>query len=187
MSRRAGYTLVEFAVVVIIVGLCAGALLERLQRTQELAERAAMEATLRLIRTGLQIRLAELILANRQAEAPRLEVENPTLWLSEKPPNYAGEYREPAERGAWYYDAQRRELVYVVNLGRGLDGVGEAKQLRFRAKLLFDPVQAPGGVVRSVTGITLEPVRAYRWSGTAFEAILAQVLLEYQGHASDFL
>jgi hypothetical protein len=37
--------------------------LERLRFYQEIAEKASMEATLRQIKTGLQIRLAELIIA----------------------------------------------------------------------------------------------------------------------------
>lgn len=161
-----GFTLFELIVAIIIISLLAGAALERLFFYQELAEKAAMESTLRVVKTGLQVRLAELILARREAEAPQLETENPTRWLAEKPVNYAGEYREPPEQGNWYFDARRRELVYAANRGNSLKTrvISGAKQLRFRVKLLTDRIDAPGGPVEAVSGITLVPVYPYLWS-----------------------
>ena len=79
-ARPRGFSLLELVVVIIVASLIGTALLNRLRLYQELAERAAMESTLRLIKTGLQLRLAELIIANRQGEAGRLETEDPTRW-----------------------------------------------------------------------------------------------------------
>lgn len=167
-ARQSGFTLFELVVVIAIFGVLWTVLLERLHRYQELAERAAMEATLRLVKTGLQVRLAELIATRREAEAVRLETENPMEALESKPANYGGEYRSPPQPGTWYYDARARELVYVVNTGGGLqlEAGAPEKELRFRAQLVRDRVLAPGGAVESVTGVTLVPVRSYRWSAT---------------------
>ena len=131
-----------------------------------LAEKAAMETAVRTIKTGLQVRLAELIVTNRQAEAAALENEDPIKWLDEKPANYGGTYREPPERGNWYFDASPRQLVYVVNTGNRLELVValEPKEIRFRARLLRDRINTSGGAVESVTGVTLAPVQSYRWS-----------------------
>lgn len=175
--RERGFTLLELVIVIAIYSVLIGVLLDRLNYYQELAEKAAMESTLRTIKTGLQIRLAELIVTNRQAEAASLEAEDPVRWLDDKPPNYGGSYRKPPKPGAWYFDAPERQLVYVVNVGNRLElGAGqEPKELRFQARLVKDRVQAAGGPVEGVSGVTLAPVRPYRWSRAADGGILARV------------
>jgi prepilin-type N-terminal cleavage/methylation domain-containing protein len=163
--RERGYTLFEFAAAIVILSILAAVLLTRLAFYQEMAEKAAMESMVRVIKTGLQIRLAELIIGNRQGEAETLEVEDPMQWLEPRPHNYAGAYREPPTLGKWYFDATARQLVYVVNTGNRLDlaTAADAKQIRFRARLLKDRLNVGGAVVESVTGITLTAVTPYRW------------------------
>ncbi|MCC7484194.1 MAG: prepilin-type N-terminal cleavage/methylation domain-containing protein [Burkholderiales bacterium] len=165
-ARGRGFSLFELAVAIAIIAAAATVLLERLRFYQEYAERVAMDATVRLVKTGLQIRLAELIVTNRQAEAVELESEDPTRWLDTRPANYAGEYRRPPRPGAWYFDAPRRQLVYAVSSGDRLelpDGAGP-RELRFQARLLRDAVRTGGTTVLSVTGVTVVPVTPYRWS-----------------------
>jgi len=167
LTRRKphGFTLFEFAVAVVIIAILAWVLLTRLAFYQEMAEKAAMESTVRVIKTGLQIRLAELIIGNRQGEAGKLEVGDPMQWLEPRPANYAGAYREPPTLGRWYFDAPARQLVYVVNTGNRLDlaTAGDTKQIRFRAQLLRDRLNVGGAVVESVSGVTLTAVTPYGW------------------------
>jgi prepilin-type N-terminal cleavage/methylation domain-containing protein len=165
--RERGFSILELVVVIVIFSALITALLNRFHHFQELAERAAMESTVRLVKTGLQIRLAELILANQQAEAVTLEIQDPMRWLEPKPGNYGGEYRDPPERGTWYFDARARQLVYVVNTGTRLEldsAAPDRKEIRFQARLLKDRIRAGGATVESVTGVTVAPVRPYRWS-----------------------
>lgn len=165
-ARQRGFTVFELVVVIMVYAVVAALLLDRLDRYRELAEKAAMESTLRGIKTGLQVRLAELILARREAEAGTLEFADPLYWLDDaKPPNYGGAYREPPEPGTWYFDVGSRELVYVVSSGERLeiDGPGPRNELRFRVRLVKSPVQLPGGPVERTSGVALAPVRAYRW------------------------
>jgi general secretion pathway protein G len=124
-----------------------------------------MESTVRVIKTGLQIRLAELIIDNRQGEAARLEVEDPVQWLDARPANYGGSYNGRPVPGQWYFDAVSRQLIYVVNKGDRLElgSSGDAKEIRFRVRLLKDRLNVPGAVVESVTGVTLTVVVPYRW------------------------
>lgn len=163
--RELGFTLFELVVCILVFSVLVTVLLNRLRYYQEAAEKAAMESTARLVKTGLQIRLAELIIANRQAEAAALESEDPTQWLDTRPANYGGEYREPPAPGTWYFDVTARQLVYVVNTGGRLelDSQPDAKQVRFRARLLKDRLQLAGGPLERVTGVTLQPVIPYRW------------------------
>ncbi|MGE0556655.1 MAG: type II secretion system protein [Burkholderiales bacterium] len=161
-----GFSLLELAVVAVVLSALSAILLQRLNYYQEAAERAHFETTLQVYKTGLQIRLAEMILERRENEARRLEDENPTLWLSEKPTNYAGDYPSVPVAGSWYYDKSSRELVYVANTATGLE-VAERdglKQLRFRVQVVRQPVAITGGKVEGIAGIKLAPVSVYRWS-----------------------
>jgi general secretion pathway protein G len=130
-----------------------------------MAETAAMESVVRAVKTGLQLRLADLIATQRQGQAAALEVEDPMRWLDARPDNYGGTYGADVERGNWYFDPGRRHLVYVVNVGDRLEiGTGsETKEIRFQARLLKDRVTFAGGAVESVTTVTLSPVTPYSW------------------------
>jgi general secretion pathway protein G len=164
-GAEAGSSLFEFVIALIIISVLATVLLSRLGYYKEMLEKAAMEATLRNIKTGLQVQLAELIVTNRQSQAARLENEDPLQWLDEKPLNYGGSYRAPPVAGTWYFDQGSRELVYVVNTGSRLelDTGTSPKQVRFRARLLKDRLNLFGNGVEGVAGVSLLPVRPYRW------------------------
>ncbi|MBY0268733.1 MAG: prepilin-type N-terminal cleavage/methylation domain-containing protein [Burkholderiales bacterium] len=161
-----GFSLLELAVVAVVLSVLMAVLLNRLAFYQEAAERAHFETTLRLYKTAAQIRLAELILERREGEAPTLEAENPTLWLSEKPANYAGEYPRQPEPGNWYFDSGNRELVYVANSAAGLvvsGGSNSLKQLRFRVKIVYQAISAGGKQIRGIGGVAITPSIAYQW------------------------
>ena len=164
-AGRRGFTVFELTVVIVVFGVLVTALLARLHYYPELAEKAKMESELRTIKTGLQIKLAELIITNRQAEAGRLEIEDPMQWLDARPANFGGAYSDPPARGKWYFDRGARQLVYAVHNGDrlDLDAGAAAKEIRFRARLLKDQLNLGGVVVESVTGVTLLPVRPYHW------------------------
>jgi prepilin-type N-terminal cleavage/methylation domain-containing protein len=169
MTRRGrgspGFTLVELAVAVAVIAVAVALLLNRLAYHQEMAEKAAMESVVRTVKTGLQLRLAELIATHRQGQAAVLEIEDPMRWLDARPDNYEGFYSGTPERGKWYFDPGKRHLVYIVNAGNRLeiDAVGAAGEIRFQARLLKDRVTFAGGAVDSVTAVTLAPVTPYRW------------------------
>jgi prepilin-type N-terminal cleavage/methylation domain-containing protein len=160
-----GFTLIELMVAIAIIAVAVAVLLNRLAYHQEMAEKAAMESVLRAVKTGLQVRLAELIATQRQAQAAVLEREDPMRWLDAPPDNYGGAYGEAADRGKWYFDSVRRHLVYIVNAGDRLEiGSGAtAGELRFQARLLRDRIKFGGGTVETVTTVTLTPVTPYRW------------------------
>jgi competence protein ComGC len=169
MIRRArrsrGFTVFELAVAATVIGVLAVVLLNRLSYYQEMAEKAAMESMVRMVKTGLQMRLAELIATNRQKEVAALEAVDPIQWLDARPANYGGDYGKGFQRGMWYFDAGPRHLVYVVNVGDRLetDVAGTPKEIRFHAQLVRDRLKSGGATVNSVTAVTLNPVAPYSW------------------------
>jgi prepilin-type N-terminal cleavage/methylation domain-containing protein len=160
-----GFSLFELMVALTLICILAAVLLGRLSLYQELVEKAAMDATVRGIKTGLQIHLAELIIVNRQGEASTLETANPFQWMDVKPPNYGGRYPERPVPGKWYFDEPERQLVYVVSTGNRLELDTRAKtgQIRFRARLLRSRGLGGPGPEESVIGVTLLPVWRYNW------------------------
>jgi len=163
--RQRGFSLLELAVVAVILSILMGLLLERLNFYQEAAEHARFEATLQTYKTALQIRLAELMLERREGEARMLEVENPTRWLSEKPTDYGGHYPQRPEPGVWYFEEASGELVYVANSARRLavEPRNGMKQLRFRVKIIYQPVVVSGKPIQSIGGISLLPSMSFQW------------------------
>lgn len=166
MIRSArGFSLLELSVVVAVWAVLFGVFLERLTFYQEAAEHARFESELQSFKTGLQLRMAELISTNRERELRQMETDNPLLWLGQAPATYSGEYPSNPEPGNWYYDSMTRELVYVPNLKRFLK-ISEFRrpvQLRFRVKISYQPVYAPGGQISGVAGIGLEASTLYQW------------------------
>ncbi len=164
-SRARGFSLLELAVVACVLSVLLAVFLNRLTFYQELAERAQFESTLQAYKTALQIRLAELIVDRREAEARTLEAGNPTELMSTKPANYGGDYPASPRPGTWYFDTGAHELVYVVNTGGRLSRAvtDNPKQLRYKVRVIFQPINAPGGSINSIGGITLVPGRVYQW------------------------
>lgn len=163
-ARRAGFTLIELILVIGVVGVLSATAADRLFYYQERAEKAAMEATLAAVKMGLQIRLAELTVTNRQNLAAELERENPLRWLDEPPANYAGDYHAPPERGAWYFATDAYQLVYVPNNTSYLRWEQrDERELRFQVRLRYEEIELVGGKSKTPAGIAIIPARPYRW------------------------
>lgn len=163
--RQRGFSLLELAVVAVVWVVVFGVFLERLTFYQEAAEHARFESELQIFKTGLQLRMAELISKNREKEARQLESENPLRWLDKPPASFAGEYPERPQPGNWYYDSFNRELVYVINQSRFLkmQDTRQPQQLRFRVQISYQPIDAPGGRVSGIAGITLASTHLFQW------------------------
>lgn len=163
--RQRGFSLIELSVVAVVLMVLLGIFLERLTFYQEAAEHARFESELQQFKTGLQLRMAGLIATNRERGVRELETDNPVRWLDKPPATYAGEYPVRPEAGNWYFDSPARELVYVVNQSRFLtvQDPRQPKQLRFRVRISYQPVDAPGGPINGLAGIALYPLSPFRW------------------------
>lgn len=147
---------------VIIAGICAAILLDRLLDYAEAAEKAAMEATLSQLHSGLYTRMAYFALRNEQARIDALSILSPFASTDAAAKNYLGEFDgvpASAASGHWLFDRARSELVYLPNIRRHLvfaDLQPPPPSLRFKVQLLRG---AEGGY----GGISLRPAVPYQW------------------------
>jgi len=169
----AGFTLLELVVVACIAAILGGILLNRMQFYQRMAEKAAMEQTVGIVRSALNLRVASLIAKNQFTKIHDLVDENPMNWLAQKPANYAGEYfgdraLESVVSGQWYFDLKDRKLVYLVHNHKKFVGKKPTSaRIRFRTRLVFEEnfPGARGQVAgRPVEGVVLEQIDPHVWN-----------------------
>ena len=140
MTRRRGFTLVELIVVLCVIALVFGVALERLERGEELAERAAVEQNVAAINVGLTLMFATLAASGKPEAIARDVGTNPVNVLSRPPENYLGELYAPAANTvagrSWYFDRSTGDMVYVPQRTRFLAFASPANTaLRFRIAL----------------------------------------------------
>ena len=152
----------QSALYVIIAGILAAVLLERLLTYAELAEKSAMEATLSRLQSSLYARVALLALKGEHEAIDALPRRSPFTTGAMQAGNYRGEFVGlPAEfeGGTWLYDQVRNELVYVPTLNRHLlsdPSDPSVKHLLFRLELKRASAEV-------YTGVAVRPVTAYVW------------------------
>jgi len=159
-SRQRNY--LQSGLYLVIAGILAVVLLERLLTYAEAAEKAAMEATLSRLHAGLYARVAFLALRGDYETIDALPRRSPFATAVMQAANYRGEFvgvPPRIEGGNWLYDQVRNELVYVPNLSRYLvadPSDPTTAHLRFRLEVRKASKYA-------FTGVALRPVTAFRW------------------------
>lgn len=157
---RCGFTLVELVGIIFVASLLALVLFDRLLFYQAQAEKTVMEMTVINMRSGLRLRVAELMMQDSMDEVSSLVHENPINWLAAPPSNYIGEFQIPEQNtiptNTWYFDTKRRELVYTLGHDHilGAEPTHETV-MRFRVATVERPLVNGGGAVPKVEGVTL--------------------------------
>lgn len=165
LQRQAGFSKLEFSVVLALMGAMAALALNRLHEVQEIAEKTAVEMTVRNIQSGLRWEMSERIMTKREASIAELAGGNPVRWLEKPPDGYLGEYPAAPDRfppGTWYFDILDKELRYSPVLTRNLECRECARKrgelvLAWRIERAGNPMLGRGDLVR------LLPVVPYRW------------------------
>lgn len=163
--KQRGYTLLEFAVAVMVVGVLAAVLLDRMTYYQAQAERVSLQTTVANLRSTLQIRVEQAKLPGGSLDLTMLAEENPFDWLKSKPVNYAGEYYSPSDEqigaGNWCFDRSDKSVVYLLNNPETFSGP-KTMRLKFKVKLLhlLNTSGAVGTGAGPVVGIDIEQVKA---------------------------
>ena len=159
-SRQRNY--LQAALYVIIAGIAATILLERLLTYAEAAEKSATEVTLSQLHSALYARMAYLAMRGEHGTLEAMATQSPFLAANVKSPNYLGEFDgvpPDAKSGSWLYDRARHELVYVPRLARHLSsptGGDLPVLLRYRVEIYK-------AAKFSYTGVALKPAQAVRW------------------------
>jgi general secretion pathway protein G len=171
-SRPArAFTLIELIAVLLVIAVLAALLADRLLYYQERAEKAAMEQVVVVLRSALQMRAAGLLVRGRIEDIKQLETENPMNWLAERPENYLGVFAgappDDLGPGKWYFDGQRKLLVYLPartrHLVAGKDGQAA---IRFQVRIDVGPLPGEEGRADPLRGIgrmELIAVEPYNW------------------------
>jgi general secretion pathway protein G len=140
-----GFTLFEFAVSVIILGVLAGTLLSRSALYQGEAERVAARQLVATLRAALQVRASEVRRQVGDSGLQMLLEENPFDWLIKKPENYLGEYYSPElekmPTGNWLFDRRDKMLIYLVASQKSFSS-DASNLLKFKVEFAHMPQQA---------------------------------------------
>lgn len=159
-SRQRNY--LQSALYVVIVGVIATLLLERLLTYAEAAEKATMEATVSRVNSALAARLAYLVLRGEHDAIESLPGESPFETVRARVPGYLGQFDgmpPDAEGGTWYFDRMQRELVYLPQRTRHLKpAAGEAAPPSIRYRVEVRRLSA-----RAYSGAALQPVGSWNW------------------------
>lgn len=159
-SRQRNY--MQSGLYVIIAGILAAMLLERLLTYAEIAEKSAMEATLSRLHAAMYTRVAYLTMRGDHTAIEALATQSPFESAAMRSTNYLGEFvglPSGVEDGNWLYDRLRNELVYLPNLKRSFVMRSEDEavpHLRFRLEVL----KTSAG---TYSGVSLRAIGAARW------------------------
>jgi prepilin-type N-terminal cleavage/methylation domain-containing protein len=172
LSRAAaGFSLIELAVVVVVVGILVGVVLDRLLPLIGRAERIAFLQVQSDLQSALLLEAAERITSGESNRLAELASGNPMRLFLKPPLNYLGLLTpgdaDSVPGGSWYYDEQSDRLAYRVGRHTRFDPLGGAKdRVEFRVAFVFEDRDGDSQfdpVRDHFDGLRLEPMHAYRW------------------------
>ena len=169
IDKTRGFTLIELIVVVAVVGMLATIALDRLIWFQGQAEKANMEYTASMIKSGLWMSAANLMMAERSKEIGDLAKRNPIDLLAQKPENYLGALDGTnlavLQRGKWFYDTSRQQVIYVIDQRYNFrPAVTDDFTVKYSVKLIYGEMELTrGNKTPYIAGITLIPLSKYKW------------------------
>jgi general secretion pathway protein G len=139
---QGGFTLLEFAVVVLVSSVLSAVALNRFEFYREQAEIVAARQVVAALRTSLQVHTARLASRGREEELRRLAGANPIELLDRKPINYLGEYTTPEperiDQAGWVFDPRDKSLVYLPRNKESFS-FGTARLLKFKVEFVGNP------------------------------------------------
>jgi general secretion pathway protein G len=138
-NGQRGFTLLEFALVLVVSSILSAVALNRFEYYREQAEITAARQVVAALRTSLQARSAQLASDGRQQDLQKLAVGNPIELLSWKPANYLGEYYAPDPKqigqAGWVFDPRDKTLVYLPKNTESFS-FSTSRLLRFKVEFI---------------------------------------------------
>jgi prepilin-type N-terminal cleavage/methylation domain-containing protein len=170
-STIAGFSLLELAVVIVIVGILVSVVLDRLLPLIGRAERAAFLQTQADLQSALLLEAAERITSGESNRLAELAAGDPMRLFLRPPLNYLGSLK-PGETddvpgGNWYFDEQKGLLAYRVGRHTRFDPLGgPSDRVEFRVAFVFDDRDGDAKFDPAhdhFGGLKLEPTHPYSW------------------------
>lgn len=166
-----GFSLLELAVVTVVISILFVIAANKLLDNRVAAERTSMESIIGTLRSALNIKVASYLAKDNIAGLVTLEGTNPMNALSELPRNYRGELDAPdprgVEGGSWYYDKHDKTLVYRVDNSEYFSGgLSNPARARFAVRLVYQDLNRNGRFERGVDkvdGVRLAELESYAW------------------------
>jgi prepilin-type N-terminal cleavage/methylation domain-containing protein len=138
-ARQGGFTLLEFALVVVLSSVISAVVLNRFEFYREQAEMTAARQLVAALRTSLQVRSVQLASNGREQDLKQLAARNPIDLLAWKPANYLGEYYAPDPKQigqpGWVFDPRDKSLVYLPKNTESFS-FGTSRLLRFKVEFV---------------------------------------------------
>jgi general secretion pathway protein G len=158
-------------VALIVIGILATVVLQKLYPIQADAERVGLENMLGNLKSALGIKVANHIAKDDLRGIQALVGSNPFDLFTDPPANYRGALagNEIARVGAgeWYFDRSAGALVYRVrNADVFQGGSGLPAEARFALTAVYEDRNRNGRFDRgdSFYGVRLETLAPYRWT-----------------------
>lgn len=166
-----GFSLLELAVVLVIVSVLLWVIGTRIFGIQRFAEQVATEQAVGALQSALGTKFAEYYVRGETKRIEALAASNPMDNLARVPKTYLGALRQPKpatiQGGHWYFDAGKRVLVYQVRNAAQIDGgVSNPTRLRWVVRLEYEDRNGNkvfDSGVEQVVGVQLVPLEPFRW------------------------
>jgi general secretion pathway protein G len=159
---QGGFTLLEFAAVMLVSSSVGAVALHYFEFYREQAEIVAARQVVAALRTSLQVQTARLASNGRQEDLRRLAAGNPIDLLDRRPLNYLGEYyapdREQIGQAGWVFDPRDKSLVYLPTNTQS-SSFSRARLLRFKVEFVrnSDPSRKTGTETNNIS-LTLHQI-----------------------------
>ena len=126
--------LLEFSLMVAVLGLLSLFLIDALKTLQDDSERLTVELTVRNMNSGLYLQQAERVAGGRENTLKELAQANPVSWLGSSPVGYIGEQpcASVLAKGQWCWDKLSTTLYYYPKQANWLKTGGKMPWLTWR-------------------------------------------------------
>ena len=167
-----GFTLIEFAVVVICIAILSGLLLDRVYPLFAIAEETAFNRVRSQLASALMLEAAQHIVRGDAVALADLDGSNPMDLLLSPPANYVGP-RDRANpdrmsRRVWYFDSRQRTVVYRPGANVRIDGSAEAASgIELYVRVAYQDRDDDGSfdpTIDRFAGVALQPLHTFSWA-----------------------
>ena len=166
-NHQRGLTLLELAVVILVISVVGLVALHYYYKLMVDIERTTMDRDLSAMRSAIGLQIAAHYAAGKMAELEGWTGGNPMELLVDPPANYRGvvdSVDSQLKNGNWYFDKSRGVLIYLARnrlyFESELDNPARAE---FRLEALFTERQSGETVYKQVSGLELKTTHPYRW------------------------